>query len=191
MKKANIYEIGFKLLGFYLLVKSIIILVGNISVLMFNTHIHLEQSVTLISLTFLVYLIVGLSLLFKTDKVLKLLQLNDSGDIEILPTKYSYHIAIILLGGLLIVNSISNIGTSSYEKKTLGEYQNTIYKPTEKTDFHAEVVKLDIPKSYSITEKKNSNIGAIIGIILGVLTILISKQLAIVLMPEELKETTE
>jgi hypothetical protein len=191
MKKTDIYELGLKIFGFYLLIKSITILFGNISVLMFSKHIHLENSMIIMALTFLVYLIVGLSLFFKTDKVLKLLRINDSANIEILPTKYSYHIAIILLGGLLIVNNISNIGTSSYEKETLGEYQNTIYKPTEKTDFHAEVVKLDIPKSYTISEKKNKNIGSIIGLILGVLTILLSKQLAIALTPRELKETKE
>jgi hypothetical protein len=189
MKKTDIYELGLKIFGFYLLIKSITILFGNISYLIFSNHIHLENGMIIMALTFLVYLVVGLSFCFKTDKVLKLLRINESANIEILPTKYSYHIAIILLGGLLIVNNISNIGTSSYEKETLGEYQNTIYKPTEKTDFHAEVVKLDIPKSYTISEKKNENIGSIIGLILGVMTILLSKQLAIALTPRELKET--
>ena len=191
MKKTDIYELGLKIFGFYLLIKSITILFGNISVLMFSKNIHLESSMVLLILTFLVYLLVGLSLFFKTDKVLKLLRINDTNKIEILPTKYSYHIAIILLGGLLIVNNISNIGISSYEKETLGEYQNTIYKPTEKTDFHPEVVKVDMPKSYTISEKKDKNIGSVIGLILGVLTILLSKQLAFALMPKELKESKE
>lgn len=191
MKKTDIYELGLKLFGFYLLIKSITILFGNISILMFSKHIHLESSLIILSLTFLVYLLSGLALFFWTDKILKLLRINDSKNNEILPTKYSYHMAIILLGGLLIVNNISNIGVSSYEKETLGEFQNTIYKPTEKTNFHPEVVKLDVPKSYTISEKKNSNIGSVIGLILGVLTILFSKQLAMSLMPIELKEKKE
>jgi tetrahydromethanopterin S-methyltransferase subunit G len=191
MKKTDIYELGFKLFGFYLIVKSITILFGNISLLFISKDIHFENGLIIGILSFIVYLFVGLLLFFRTNKILTLFQINDSKNIEILPTKYSYHIAIILLGGLLIVNNISDIGISSYEKETLGEFQNTIYKPTEKTDFHPEVIQLDIPKSYTTTEKKDKNIGSIIGLVLGILTILFSKQLSAVLTPRELKENKE
>jgi hypothetical protein len=186
MKKKDIYEIGFKFFGLYFFAKAIIMLLGSILVLKTISSFipGVNSSAFSLFLVLIGYLSLGYLFFFKTNLLLKLLNVDESTETQGMLKKTIYHLLVIALGGLLFVNSIPGVVKHSYKETRNGIVEKQEYLSSTR---QIEITYGDIPKSWSNETNKGVDYGSIVGIFLGLTIIACSKGIAKLLLVEEEK----
>ena len=195
MKKRDLYEIGLKVFGFYLIINFFLVLIGNLQVsITLNTYGGLGTNnvkgglLTLILIPS-IYLIFGVLFLFKTSMVLKILRL-DNNDTQLVGfnRKTLYHITVIVLGGLMLISSLTTTGKSSRTNINTGKFENTIIRELEDKEPTGKQIGIHnekIPQFYNDQTYVEYNVGSICGIVFGVIIIVFSQGLSRLLIPKE------
>lgn len=153
MKSKNIFSLVIKIMGLIALWKTVMalgilfsgfgmlsfILSGNgamMSLMMFATFMT-------ILLSFLLPLIVSWLCLFRTDQLIKLLKLDDDSTLpEYTDSKMIYHVLVIVLGVLLLMNGAGDFITYDYKTDSKTEMINNVVNVTKSTNIHANYFAL-------------------------------------------------
>ncbi len=209
MKKKDIYEVTFKIIGIVATYKFIESLLGSaIAFIIFHsisTNINLDfmGGVTQTNLSLYAILIIGLYgllgylFLFQTDKILNLLRLTESTEMTLqIEKKAIYHIVVLLIGFFMLTYSAVNLANNTYyhqdevtttKQNTL---QNTINQDAagQKNNSIISTSTVTSPLSSTTTSVNYSNI---ILLLLSILIIIKSVKFSIILMPKEKTELDE
>lgn len=136
MKKSDVYEITIKILGIYLLVADISKLPGLLTFLRgHGSEINAEQGIEQVNLlwinglSFALLLILAVFLIAKTKFITRLVT-NVSDQQEnvklFADRKVIYEIALVIIGGLLIVNSLPDLMYRLYNLSTVGDQRDVV-----------------------------------------------------------------
>jgi hypothetical protein len=136
MKKSDVYEITIKILGIYLLVADISKLPGLLTFLRgHGSEINAEQGIEQVNLlwinglSFALLLILAIFLIAKTKFITRLVT-NVSDQQEnvklFADRKVIYEIALVIIGGLLIVNSLPDLVYRLYNLSTVGDQRDVV-----------------------------------------------------------------
>lgn len=219
MKKKDIYEVAIKFFGivaFYKLIETLIAWITNFIVFIVissNTKfdfagIFQTTNSILYIISIMLYGLFGFLFLFRTDKILRLLKLDDSSEFNLqIVKKTIYHIAVLMIGIFMFAYSCDKLASFTYSEKSPANTEQTTFTRSLSTGEKVgttgvRTIEMGPTKTMSTTGVRTTEMGPtktmsttvnfanILVLILSILIIIKSEKISTILIPKEKDELT-
>ena len=203
MKKKDIYEVAIKFFGivaFYKLIETLIAWITNFIVFIVissNTKfdfagIFQTTNSILYIISIMLYGLFGFLFLFRTDKILRLLKLDDSSEFNLqIEKKTIYHIAVLMIGIFMFTYSCDKLASFTYSEKSPAKtVQTTVTQNPSTAEKAGTTGVCTTEMSPTTTTSKTVNYTNILVFILSILIIIKSEKIATILIPKEKESLT-
>lgn len=176
MKTKDILSITLKIIGliaFWKAIQTFGAVISGIGIFssLFANNDHMNSSFMIaiglaMILNFLLPLIVSILFLFRTEKVLSIIKINEHDNVDLNLNKLVlYHMIIIVFGFMLIIHGAGNFLEFNYNTDTKTEYTTNNISTNNQLPNTTRQEKVFVTNSKS----KNINYFALIEIILGII----------------------